>query len=120
MRHACLCAVTFALAFAGCASVGTTPEQEYTLASFHQCENVGTKQIILDKVTPDGRYSYKYWGAYDQRVFLECMAQYRRDHPFADWLRARSGAVASGPGPSAVGVGVAIGGGSAVQLPTDA
>jgi hypothetical protein len=112
--------IGFAVALAGCASLGTSPQQEYTLASFHQCENVGTKQIILDRVTSDGRYWYRYWGAYDQRIFLECMAQYRRDHPFPDWLRAKGVSVASGVAPAAVGGATAVGGSSAVQLPVEA
>jgi len=95
---------------AGCASLGTTPQQEYTLASFHHCERSGTQgQILLDRVAPDGRYWYKYWGAYDQRAFLDCMAQYRREHPYLDWARAQFG-----PSPGTLAVSPAPGVGSEV------
>ena len=77
---------------AGCASLRTTPQQEYTLASFRHCEQSGTRgQILLNRVDPDGRYWYSYWGAFDQRTFLDCMAQYRREHPFLDWAKALPG-----------------------------
>jgi hypothetical protein len=95
------------LMFAGCALVSTTPQQAYTLESFRHCERSAgvSMPILLDHVKPDGRYSYKYWGSNDQRLFSDCMTQYRREHPYLDWAKAqgnaRPGTLAAAPSPGA-------------------
>lgn len=112
--------IILGLLVSGCASVANTPQQEYTLESYDQCRTTaGTNQpVTLDRVQPDGRYTYRYYSGSDQRAFLDCMAAYRREHPFLDWVKTRqrgpTGALAVDPGPGvgtqleAAGTGVPI------------
>jgi hypothetical protein len=99
------------LAITGCASFSNTPQQEYTLDSYNHCRNAGgtNQPVMLDRIEPDGRYWYRYYSAYDQRAFTDCMTAYRREHPYLDWVKARPnakpGALAAAP---ASGVGAEI------------
>jgi hypothetical protein len=47
----------------GCASLGNTPQQEYTLGSYEHCRTAArtNQPVTLNRVQPDGQYSYSYY-----------------------------------------------------------
>ena len=91
--------VLAALILAGCATLQTTPQQDYTYEMGRNCETPTTK---LERVAPDGRYWIQARGdagvgSTEYPRFFACMKAQFQAHPFRDWLKAHNREAAEAP-----------------------
>src|SRR5713226_2590322 len=83
--------VLASLILAGCATLQTTPQQDYTYEVGRNCETPTTK---LERVAPDGRYWIQARGdagiaSTEYPRFFACMKDQFQAYPYFDWLKAQ-------------------------------
>jgi hypothetical protein len=86
VRMLCVSAVAV-VALPGCASMESTPIQQYVWEMGHNCEHVNSSWQI-DRVDAKGRYWISGGNATSSRDFEQCMREQYQKHPYKQWLAA--------------------------------
>jgi hypothetical protein len=75
------------LTVGGCASLQSTPIQEYVWEMGHNCEHTNSSWQ-LDRVDAQGTYWIRGGNATSSANFQQCMQEQYRLHPYQQWLAA--------------------------------
>ena len=107
MNHRCLhvqVIVVMSALLAGCASLQSTPKQDYVWAMWDKCKataELRTSTVVINRVDPDGRY----WSNVTSGPFeaewprvQACMNEQFKANPYLDWLKARQASAQTSSG----------------------
>lgn len=87
--------VVMSILLAGCASMQSTPRQDYVWAMWEQCkvtDELRTSTTTIDRVEPSGRYwSNSTMGPFEVEWprIQACMNERFKANPYLDWLKTR-------------------------------
>ena len=88
--------VAVSVAAQGCASLQSTPIQQYVWEMGHNCEHVNSSWQIT-RVDAEGRYSIRGGNATSSADFEQCMREQVQKHPYKQWLAQGTKPVSATP-----------------------